>query len=82
MNSLMWIYSPEKTIADVWNEYIYDLEQNRKLTKDGKKAAIVFLGEEYGTTDLKKLAEIVDAPTFQLFTARCTTRLEEDEWIK
>jgi len=74
--------TPEKTIADVWNEYIYDLEQNRKLTKDGKKAAIVFLGEEYGTTDLKKLAEIVDAPTFQLFTARCTTRLEEDEWIK
>jgi len=74
--------APVKTISDVWNEYIYDLEQNHKLTKDGRKAAIVFLGEEYGTTDLKKLAEIVDAPTFQLFTARCTTRLEEDEWIK
>ena len=63
---------------EVWNKYQKEL----KLSKEGIKAANDFLAEEYGTMDFAKISEITDLTNFQMFTARCTSKLEEDEWIK
>ena len=72
------------SLQKLWDDYLNIDLKKRKASKECLAQAKMLLGDEYGMTDLAaiELEQLADETRFLMFLARCSTTLEEEEFLK